>query len=264
MSQPQIYVNVRVNQFQHEDFGFLSVQNLQPEIYFSGEDIDTASDERFEAIRQEIATGSFKPIFHAPFYDLNFGAHDSKLRLLSEERVLWALQTAKRYGASQMVVHPGYGPWVLAKHFHSWLERAKPGLGRIVTQAKEAGIRLAFENIFDDKPEDLLELITSFATDKVGFCFDLGHFNLFSHAPMKQWLDVLGPHIFEVHLHDNLGDRDDHIAIGDGTVKYGPLIAWLRNSATHPLLTLEMEQKTHIIKSVNRVREWFEAPKDQD
>jgi len=108
----------------------------------------------------------------------------------------------------------------------------------------------------------LAALVEPYPETVAGICFDTGHFNLFSQSAMKNWLEKLGNRLFECHLHDNLGSDDDHIAVGDGTLKYGPLIAWLNacDSAKRPRLTLEMEQKTHVIKSVIRVKSWFEAP----
>ena len=257
--QLPLYVNIRIKNLRAEDLEFLAHQNLHPEIYFSAEDIDESSGEKLEKISQDLEKHKFHPAFHAPFYDLNPGAHDPKIREVSLERLLWAIRAAKQIGAKQIVVHPGHGPWVLEKHFETWLERAKSILSTIVAKAGENGLKVAFENIYDTTPDDLLTLVNLFPKDQVGVCFDLGHFNLFSEASIKHWLDVLGPRLIEVHLHDNLGMKDDHIAVGDGTVKFSGLIAWLKLQEVKPMLTLEMEQKTHVIKSVNRIREWFET-----
>jgi len=257
--QSPLYVNIRIKNLRDEDLDFLALQKLQPEVYFSGEDIDEISGEKLEKISGDLEKRKFQPAFHAPFYDLNPGAHDPKIREVTQERLLWAVKAAKQIGAKQMVVHPCHGPWVLEKHFETWLERAKSTLSTVVAKALENGLKIAFENIYDTIPEDLLTLINLFPKDQVGVCFDLGHFNLFSEASIKHWFEVLGPRILEVHLHDNLGTRDDHIAVGDGTVKFSGLVSWLKLQEVKPMLTLEMEQKTHVIKSVNRVREWFET-----
>jgi len=262
MTAPALYVNLAFRHMNAEELDFLSIQNLQPELYFSGDDIDRISAADFETLRKDISARGFRPVWHAPFYDLNVGAHDPKIRTLSLERLLWAVDTAKSFGAAQIVVHPGFGPFVFGKNFPHWFDRAKPQVDKLVDHARSAGIRLAFENIYDSTPDDLVALVEPYPETVAGICFDTGHFNLFSQVSLKHWLEKLGARLFELHLHDNLGSDDDHIAVGDGTVKYGPLIAWLnaRDAAKRPLLTLEMEQKTHVIKSVPRVRGWFEAP----
>jgi len=245
-----------------DDFDFLAVQGLQPELYFSGADIDSISSEKIKDLEKEIADRSFKPILHAPFFDLNPGAFDPKVRILTADRILWALDTAKQFGASQVVIHPGYGQWIFSKNFSSWFARAKETLEKILVRAKSNNVKIAVENIYDIGPEDISALISEFPKDQIGFCFDVGHFNLFSQNSTKLWLDVLGERLFEIHLHDNLGGEDDHIAVGDGTIKFGSLVAWLKCRETMPVITLEMEQKTHVIKSVSRVKEWFESKKE--
>ena len=258
-----LFVNIRVLPLRLEDFEFLALQNLQPEYYFSGDAVDEYSGEKLDQLTASLEKWKFSPIFHSPFFNLNPGAQDAKIRAVSEERILWALQTAKHLGADQVVVHPGYGPWVPKRSFPHWLERARGSLAKIVAQAADLQIKIAFENIYDPGPEDLAALIALFPPETVGVCFDVGHFNLFSEYSMKTWLDTLGERILEVHLHDNLGTEDDHIAIGDGTVKFGTLLSWLPKHRRQVRLTLEMEQRTHVIKSVARLREWL-SPSSSD
>ncbi|MFZ2958255.1 MAG: sugar phosphate isomerase/epimerase family protein [Candidatus Ozemobacteraceae bacterium] len=260
--KPAIHVNIAVKNLVPEDLRFLSVQGLHPEFYFSGDVLDEMSPEKLDALIRDTAEAKFVPTIHAPFYEMNLGAVDPRIRVVARERLHGTLDIAARFKASQMVVHPGYGPWVFTKHISSWLGRAKDELAMLVEKAGKLGIRLAFENIYDSHPADLASVIEPFSKEMVGVCFDAGHFNLFSETSMKTWLEVLGPRIFEVHLHDNLGGDDDHIAVGDGTVKYGPLTDWLRKPGNRPILTLEMEQKTHVIKSIPRVREWVAGIKD--
>ncbi len=262
MTLPTLYVNLSYRHMKAEELDFLAIQGLQPELYFSGDDIDTTAPEAFDTLRSDIEARKFTPIWHAPFFDLNVGAHDPKIRSISLERLIWSIDTAKRFGADQIVVHPGFGPYILGKNFSHWFERARPSLDQLIEHAQKAEMRIAFENIYDACPADLAALVEPYPETVAGICFDTGHFNLFSQSAMKNWLEKLGNRLFECHLHDNLGSDDDHIAVGDGTLKYGPLIAWLNacDSAKRPRLTLEMEQKTHVIKSVIRVKSWFEAP----
>lgn len=240
-----------------EGFDFLSCQSLEPQLCFSGEDIDLMSDDVLDSVAGEISSRSFKPIMHAPFYDLNCGSKDPKIRAVSTERIIWALNAAKKLGAIQLVLHPGYRGNDADVDFKSWLSRAGKELDTIVEHAKQNGVRLAFENIFDAVPQSLCDLIALYPQDLVGVCFDLGHYNIFSNTTMKSWLDALNTRIIEVHLHDNFGSEDDHIAIGDGSIKFGPFLTWLKTRESQPKLVLEMPQKTHVIKSVSRLKQWL-------
>lgn len=256
MNKP-LYVNIDADNMTAEGFEFLACQRLEPELYFSGAAIDTLSPSALDAIRALVAQHKLHPIVHAPFFNLDAGAREPRVQRLFHERLSWAIDAAKSFQASQIVVHPGYGPWVPVRKFEEWLLRAQPVLAEVVDKAGEAGIRLAFENIYDADPGDLSILLQTFPATHVGVCLDIGHFNLFSESGLKVWLEAFGGRLFEVHLHDNFGMEDDHIAVGDGNAKYGQLISWLQGNVADPLLTLEMPEKTHVIKSTNRVRAWF-------
>lgn len=260
--KPKIHVNLAFKFTRPEDFEFLGIQDLHPEFYFSGEEIDILTPETLADLGKRAREKNFTPLLHGPFFDLNFGAHDPRVRKVVEDRAVWALETAKGFGCPHVVLHHGHGTRALPPAFRGWLERARETLKRVAAAAEARGLRIAMENTFDSTPEDLLAIREVLGGKSVGFCFDVGHFNLFSQVSMGKWLDSLGPDLLEIHLHDNLGTEDDHIAVGDGTIKFGPLINWLRTREQLPSLTLEMEQKTHVIKSVARIREWFEPESD--
>jgi len=70
-------------------------------------------------------------------------------------------------------------------------------------------------------PEELLQLLSSF---DLGICFDVGHANTMGKidaflAYKKRFVNV--------HLHDNLGERDQHLAVGEGNIDFKKLLASL-------------------------------------
>lgn len=253
----QVNVNIAYQRIDADSFNFLSCQNLHPEFYFSGDAIDILSEEIISKFAREVKERKFKPSIHAPFFNLNLGARDRKIRKISHDRILWAIEAGSRLSANQVVIHPGYGPWVLDHRIDPWLNRAEKKLTRLMDRADQLGMTLLFENIYDEIPDDLLSLLNRFPNRNIGICFDLGHFNVFSKVPMKEWLQVLGDRIIECHLHDNDGTADQHIAIGDGKIDYSPLANWLAKIKRHPTLTLELPHKTHVIKSLRRVQSWL-------
>lgn len=55
--------------------------------------------------------------------------------------------------------------------------------------------------------------------DVFGFCFDVGHANLYGLKP-SDYILTLGKRITAFHVHDNDGKRDEHIAPFTGTVDW--------------------------------------------
>lgn len=253
----QVNVNIAYQRIDADSFNFLSCQNLHPEFYFSGDAIDILSEDVINQFAREVKERNFKPSIHAPFFNLNLGARDKKIRKISYDRVLWAIEAANRLSANQVVIHPGYGPWVLGHSLAPWLNKAEKKLTKLMDKADQYGIQLAFENIYDENPDDLKYFLSRFPDRNIGICFDIGHFNVFSKVSMEKWFESIGDRIFECHLHDNDGTADQHVAIGDGKIDYSPLLKWLTKIKRHPILTLELPHKTHVIKSITHVQSWL-------
>jgi sugar phosphate isomerase/epimerase len=87
-----------------------------------------------------------------------------------------------------------------------------------------------------------------------GFCFDTGHFNLFSTVPMEQWFEALGSRLVEVHLHDNDGTADAHQALGQGTIDFDKFFGLMSTRAPMPVFTIEAHDKNDIETSLERVQ----------
>ncbi len=250
---PKIHVNIAHQRMGSDSFDFLSHQDLHPEFYFAGDDVDVIEKDLLLSFRAEVEERKFQPTVHAPFFDLNVGARDSQICRVSFERLFWAVEVAALLKSNLVVVHPGYGPWILGHKFDSWISRAGKYLINLCDHASTHGIKIAFENIYDAAPDDLAKLLQLVDHDNAGICLDIGHFNVFSKKSLADWLDLLGDRIFELHLHDNDGSADQHLALGDGCIDYQPLLQWFKQLAPEqrPVLTLELPHRTHVIKSVN-------------
>ncbi|WP_232461728.1 sugar phosphate isomerase/epimerase family protein [Thermococcus pacificus] len=55
--------------------------------------------------------------------------------------------------------------------------------------------------------------------DEIGVTFDVGHLNTTTRN-FDRFLELFGKRIVHIHLHDNSGNRDEHLPVGDGTVPW--------------------------------------------
>ena len=255
----QINVNIAFQTLAEQSFNFLSCQNLHPEFYFSGNDMDRLQKSVIEKFKAVVENHHFKPTVHAPFFDLNLGARDHQIKKISCSRMIWAVETAACLKADRVVIHPGYGPMLSDEAIDGWLKRAEQPLKKLEVTASKLNVKIAFENIFDKTPHKLAHLVKQLNSKTFGICFDIGHFNVFTKVNLKKWLEVLGENILEVHLHDNDGTADQHLAFNYGNIDYSHLIEWFKNQSDDkkPVLTIEMPHPTHVIQSVNKLRSWL-------
>jgi sugar phosphate isomerase/epimerase len=105
------------------------------------------------------------------------------------------------------------------------LAAAAPGYGA-------AGVRLCLENHYPfdyqekhelgDRPEQFLALFARVSSDALRFCLDTGHAHMTCNV--SEFLVGLGPALGCVHVADNLGEHDDHLAPGEGTIDWSVLL----------------------------------------
>lgn len=161
----------------------------------------------------ELKAHSF--ILHAPFNELFPAAIDPKARSLALERFRTAAEIARKYDARKMVVHSGYVPLVYYKEWH--VERSIEFWQEFMDQQPE-DFNIVIENVIDDEPYMLAEIVERTNLPNVKACFDVGHAACVSSLPISEWLDVLGPHLGHLHIHNNDGSHDWHKPVMEGIV----------------------------------------------
>ncbi len=115
---------------------------------------------------------------------------------------------------------------------------------------------MMLENIFEEEPDTLYELLRHYDGRNLYFCFDSGHFNLFTKVSLDKWLSMLGNKIREMHLHDNYGKRDDHMPIGRGTFPFRELKAYLKAHRESLILTAEVHDEADAVEAVKNLKEF--------
>jgi sugar phosphate isomerase/epimerase len=135
-----------------------------------------------------------------------------------------------------------------------WLGNSIETWRKVMDSASRINLRVAVENVFDEDPEALRMLIEKIGSSDFGFCFDTGHFNLFSKVPMEEWFLSLGRHLIEVHLHDNDGTADSHWALGRGNVGIDKFFRLMNSHSPVPVFTIEAHDKDDIETSLERVK----------
>jgi sugar phosphate isomerase/epimerase len=152
------------------------------------------------------------------------------------------------------VFHAAYDRWRYSGRADIWLHNSVDTWQKVMDAASRIGMRVAVENVFDETPEPLAMLIEQIDSPDFGFCFDTGHFNLFARAPMEEWFDRLGRHLIEVHLHDNDGTADSHLALGSGAIDFDKFFGLLKKQGADPVYTVEAHDKEDVDVSLERVR----------
>ena len=81
-------------------------------------------------------------------------------------------------------------------------------------------ITVCLENTYEPHPALFRQIMKKVNHPRLRVCLDVAHANVFSEDRPERWFRQLGPWIEHMHWNDNRGDRDNHLAIGDGTVRW--------------------------------------------
>ncbi len=194
---------------------------------------------------------------HAPFMDMSPGGYDRSVRKITREKLKKSVEVGNILEAKACVCHPGYDKWRFDGNEQLWLD------GSIETWTEVLGVAgkdllVLVENIFEETPDTFKALFDYFKEKNLWFCFDSGHFNLFSKALLDDWLVPLKKKIREMHLHDNNRTFDDHLPIGSGSFPFRELKAFLGQIDMKQIIfTVEPHTEAAVVESIKRLKEFL-------
>jgi sugar phosphate isomerase/epimerase len=189
--------------------------------------------------------------FHGPFGDLNYGSYDPMIREVTRKRMALGFQTARKLEATHIIFHHGYVPHTSPPKY--WVPRFVESWKSFL-EDKPENVVFHLENQLELSPDVMIESLDAISDPRVSACLDIGHAHCNSTTPVVDWVEKLGTRITHVHLHDNDGSDDQHLAIGEGSIPFLDVCNALNEFS--PAATWALESKTAgIRKSYNWLKE---------
>lgn len=231
---------------------------LNPEIGLDAAALDRFSIADFSGIAEQLHKYSRTVTLHGPFIDLSAGSPDPAVRKLTRRRLEQLLELVPLFSPISVVCHAGYDAKRYGYIKDTWSENSLELWSWLADRLSEHGARLMLENVYEDGPADIQFFFERLKNQKVGFCLDTGHSSAFGQADLEVWLDILGPYLGQLHLHDNLGNDDEHLAMGSGKIDFSKLFKYLKNNIhISPLVTLEPHEEKDLWPSLEYLaQEW--------
>ncbi len=242
-----------------EQYDFIFAEQINPELYLPADVLDSAKLSDFEKLSCDFDNYNLYSTIHATFLDLNPGSTDPLIRKATRLRVEQTLEIAEVLRSKIVVFHPGYSRIVHGSVRERWIENSVSFWQEQQDKIKAAGCRVAIENIFEEEPSTLLQLLEQLDHTMFGHCFDSGHFNMFATVSLKEWFATLGHYIIESHLHDNHGSADEHLPVGEGEIDFHEVTGLLKQYAPGAIWTLEAHSKERMIRSMAAIKKYMET-----
>jgi sugar phosphate isomerase/epimerase len=175
---------------------------------------------------------------HGCFGDLCPGSFDPLVRSVARQRFEWSYDIARRLSARHLILHHGYVPHTSPPD--RWLVRCS-AFWKDFLADKSPDISIHIENMLEWEPGLLSDLIDAIDLPWVNANLDIGHVHCNSKVALCRWIDILGPRIGYVHLHDNHGQEDEHLGLGKGSIPLKETLDALEAAAPTALWCVEVD-----------------------
>ena len=147
---------------------------------------------------------------HGPFLDLKPASPDKLIREISFKRYYDTIKIGEELDVDYIIFHSQITPYLnhpsqrrlnnnQTKKFWEDILNRVPGYKGIIL----------IENIFEETPEMLKELIETINLPNVKVNLDIGHAKL-GKVGLEEWIKELKDHIDYIHVHSNDGLYDNH------------------------------------------------------
>lgn len=194
------------------------------------------------------------------------------LRKASLKEVLKSLEVAAGLGCPKAVLHPSYITGLGIFIMDQSIEYALESLDTVMEKADQLGVLLCLENLFPKihslvEPEDFAEIFEKFPTLKL--TLDTGHAHIGDLEGKRavKFIKRFPDRIGHIHASDNLGEEDNHLPIGAGTVNFFEIVKALKNIGYDDTITLEVfsQDRDYLKISREKLAAMFALlSKDQD
>jgi sugar phosphate isomerase/epimerase len=202
---------------------------------------------------------------HAPLYaDAKWGQLgglaisvaylERRLRINSMDEIKRALDIADHLPFRYLVVRMGLPEedYDLKK-----FDAAMTSLEHLNVFAKDRGVQLLLENTPNElgTPERLVEFL-QYTRLNVKICLDTGHAHM-AHG-LHAAFETLHPYLASTHIHDNRGEKDDHLMPFDGDINWTETVRDLRRGEGRFPVLFEIREHGPEMNSLSRLAEVME------
>ena len=214
-------------------------RGLNPEIGLDAYSLSHFQRRDFTRMARAFQKARRRLTLHGPFQDLLPGALDETILTASRRRLRQAFNLLPVFKPVSIVCHLGWDTKLYQWDRANWLERSAATWKELAALAADQGVTVMVENVYETDPDLFVELLNLVKAPNFQVCLDVGHLQAFGDGDYDRWLNTLWPHIGQLHLHDNRGDQDSHLALGRGTVPLEFVLNFLAHRDRQPLVTLE-------------------------
>jgi L-ribulose-5-phosphate 3-epimerase len=219
---------------------------------------EMSAPERSAAKTQLDASGATIRSLNAGGYDINLASPGANMRRKSTEHIKAVIELAVDWDVTDVVISPGTRRPMISPALNRTYGWMYESLEDLLPVAKQAGVRLLFENTpycFTPTIEDLAGVISTVDDDALKIVYDVANAAYIEEDPVASLL-AHQESIGLVHISDTGTDVWGHDPIGTGVIDWTGLGAAVDKTCGVENVVLE------IIREENTLHEFSQAMRD--
>lgn len=176
-------------------------------------------------------------------------------RLDAVDEVKRAVDVAERIPFRYLVQHIGHGRDSTDQRK---LDAAFTSLEILTVFAKARGVTIALENTPNEigGPSSLQHFIVDTHLHDLRLCLDTGHAHM--DATVEVAFDAMRERLVIAHIHDNHGEKDEHLLPYDGTIEWDAALSLFANAPQPVAMVLELKAQSDGTPTLDQIRSTFD------
>ena len=202
-----------------------------------------------EQIQGALYSHGMQLVCHLPTF-VSIADLTESIRNASLDEMFNSLEMAAELKARKVVLHPGHIGGLGVFVMDMALSYGIQSLEAIIAKSDQLGLCVCLENMFPRfqsffEPPHFKDILDRFPDLKL--TLDTGHANIGNPDANRifDFIREFSRRIGHVHLSDNLGQRDDHLQIGEGTIDFNKVAKALNECGYDDTITLEIFSEDH-------------------
>lgn len=200
-----------------EDLSLLDKFRLLKELGYDGVELDSPNDlNQDEILEAKEKTGLEIPgVVNSFHWEKPLSDPDPKVRAECVRSMETALKDCKAYGGTTVLLVPG----VVSQHvsYQDAYKRSQEEIRKLLPVAEETGIKIAFENVWNNfliSPLEAARYVDEFEHPMVGWYFDVG--NIVRYGWPEHWIEALGDRILKLDVKEYSRTKQQNEGIWKG------------------------------------------------
>ena len=238
--------------------------------------VDGKTEEEIKSIRTLYEKSSvIQETFHLPYFQSDYvSSFYETIRLIATERFASYIKKASMLGSRAVILHPTNNSYsVEVEGIDRYISQLSKSFETLLPLAEKEGIVIAVENTlpgptsirWGSKPEHFELFVKKFSHPSFGLCLDTGHASVCKGPEGPAiFLKAMAPRLVALHLQDNAGDRDSHLAPGKGLINWKTFFQGLVSIKYSYSATIEAAPFSFGPNNTHSIDAWKEMIEDTD